>query len=157
MAAIDRLIVNWQYFNLTNITWRDDVKANVKSCLGAGLLLRYDIGSVIWDNTGRGNEEAGWSDQWEARFGSVLANQKPGEAMMRLPHCNEHSDIELNQCQQQLWSQFYIYIYIFWCLQPPALWAFFNVRSNPRKVNTWSTHYTYCNGRRGATSSVLLV
>ena len=78
------------------------MKANVKSCLAAGLLLRYDIGSVIWDNTGRGNEEAGWSDQSEARFGSVLANQKPGEAMMRLPYCNEHSDIELNQCQQQL-------------------------------------------------------
>ena len=78
------------------------MKANVKSCLGAGLLLRYDIGSVIWDNTGRGNEEAGWSDQSEAVSGSVLANQKPAEAMMRLPHCNEHSDIELNQCQQQL-------------------------------------------------------
>ena len=79
------------------------MKANVKSGVAAALLLRYDIGSVIWDNTGRGNEEAGWSDQSEARIGSVLANQKPEEAMMRLPHCNEHCDIELNQqCQQQL-------------------------------------------------------
>ena len=49
---------------------------------------------AIWDNTGRGNEEAGWYDQSEARFGSVLANQKAREAMMRRPHCNELSDIE---------------------------------------------------------------
>ena len=86
------------------------MKANVKSGVAGALLLRYDIGSVIWDNTGRGNEEAGWSDQSEARIGSVLANQKPEEAMMRLPHCNEHSDIE-PMSTATVKSVLYLFIY----------------------------------------------
>ena len=64
------------------------------SAVWLALQLRYDIGSAIWDNTGRGNEEADWSGQSEAGSGLLLTNQKLGEAMKRRPLCYELSDIE---------------------------------------------------------------
>ena len=58
------------------------------------LLLRYDIGSAISDNTGRGNEDAGWFGQSEAVTSSGWTNERAGEVMTRLPLCYEPSDIE---------------------------------------------------------------